>query len=296
MNFLFFWESAAAFVQRLRLHHPTMPRRKPASSKAKKAQVQAKRMKNKESRAKQHLQEQYESGRRSRPPPPSSSTTTSTDGGGMLRPPGNVVVTSFGGSTTNPEDVRLSTFFFREDDAEVQRRRNDGGRPLDVQPCRQKSKSNSKSSHSTSSSQPVTDFVGDDSMSSSSDGLSHPTRPPWNPSIPADVHEKMEQEKFDQWSDDMRTRHPNIPPYELNVEVWRQLWRVCEFSQSIIVVTDVRCPSFHLPPSLMEELLIVRRKHVVILLNKVDLVEKSHVDRWKVRNILFYNPNYSRYH
>ena len=260
-----------------------MPRRKPASSKAKKAQVQAKRMKNKESRAKQHLQEQYESGRRSRPPPPSSSTTTSTDGGGMLRPPGNVVVTSFGGSTTNPEDVRLSTFFFREDDAEVQRRRNDGGRPLDVQPCRQKSTSNSKS---TSSSQPPTDFVGDDSMSSSSDGLSHPTRPPWNPSIPADVHEKMEQEKFDQWSDDMRTRHPTIPPYELNVEVWRQLWRVCEFSQSIIVVTDVRCPSFHLPPSLMEELLIVRRKHVVILLNKVDLVEKSHVERWKV--IIFY--------
>jgi len=109
--------------------------------------------------------------------------------------------------------------------------------------------------------------------------FSHPVRPRWNPTTPAPVHEQNEQVYFDQWSRNMLQHHPHIPPYELNLEVWRQLWRVCEFSQTIMIITDVRCPSFHVPPSLMQELLGTH-KHVVIVLNKVDLVTKAHVLDW----------------
>ena len=45
-----------------------------------------------------------------------------------------------------------------------------------------------------------------------------------------------------------------VTPFEHNLEVWRQLWRVTEFSDVVLLVTDARYPTFHLPPSLVQEL------------------------------------------
>ncbi len=39
--------------------------------------------------------------------------------------------------------------------------------------------------------------------------------------------------------------------YERNIEVYRQLWRVCERSDLVCVLADARCPLLHLPPSLI---------------------------------------------
>ena len=90
-------------------------------------------------------------------------------------------------------------------------------------------------------------------------------------------------------------------------QVWRQLWRVCERSDIIIVVCDARHPLFHFPASLYTYLqqldqasfaddtapindsnpldnAQVRRKRkrrpLVVVFSKTDLVDSSHVAKW----------------
>ncbi|KAF8846043.1 hypothetical protein BDN67DRAFT_986436 [Paxillus ammoniavirescens] len=53
-------------------------------------------------------------------------------------------------------------------------------------------------------------------------------------------------------ADDSESHEMPHPPthFERNLEVWRQLWRVTEISQILLVLLDSRCPPLHLPPSL----------------------------------------------
>jgi hypothetical protein len=97
--------------------------------------------------------------------------------------------------------------------------------------------------------------------------------------------------------------HPNLRPrpfYESNLEVYRQLWRVTERSDIILVLADVRCPAVHLAESLRTYLraLVYGRsttrngrpnvsggaggKKVVVVLTKTDLVEERCRDKWVV--------------
>lgn len=69
--------------------------------------------------------------------------------------------------------------------------------------------------------------------------------------------------------------------YERNIEVYRQLWRVCERSDLVCVLADARCPLLHLPPSLVGFLERYMRLKVVIVLTKADIVPKRIVDAWQ---------------
>ncbi|SPO20263.1 related to GTP-binding protein [Ustilago trichophora] len=69
--------------------------------------------------------------------------------------------------------------------------------------------------------------------------------------------------------------------YERNIEVYRQLWRVCERSDLVCVLADARCPLLHLPPSLIGFLERYMRLKVIIVLTKADIVPKDIVDSWK---------------
>ncbi|SPO21182.1 related to GTP-binding protein [Ustilago trichophora] len=69
--------------------------------------------------------------------------------------------------------------------------------------------------------------------------------------------------------------------YERNIEVYRQLWRVCERSDLVCVLADARCPLLHLPPSLIGFLERYMRLKVIIVLTKADIVPKVIVDAWK---------------
>lgn len=100
-------------------------------------------------------------------------------------------------------------------------------------------------------------------------------------------------------------RSPSI--YERNLQVWRQLWRVGEQSNIILVLMDVRCPPVHFPASLrtyLRNLVGLPRvssrpdttqgsngsrkskgpqspqKKVVLVLTKSDLVEPEVRDGW----------------
>ncbi|KAN0060379.1 hypothetical protein ACQY0O_007708 [Thecaphora frezii] len=69
--------------------------------------------------------------------------------------------------------------------------------------------------------------------------------------------------------------------YERNIEVFRQLWRVCERSDLVCVLADARCPPLHLPPSLTAFLERYMRLKVVIVLTKADIVPAPIVNAWK---------------
>lgn len=70
--------------------------------------------------------------------------------------------------------------------------------------------------------------------------------------------------------------------FERNLDVWRQLWRVSEVSEILLVLLDVRCPLLHLPISLQDYVSTLKpRKKCILILTKVDLVPKALANAWK---------------
>lgn len=75
--------------------------------------------------------------------------------------------------------------------------------------------------------------------------------------------------------------YDELPPFEQNIEVWRQLWRVIEKSDVISLVVDIRNPLLLLPVSFLRYLLVEVRMPCVIVLTKIDLVSQRMVVLWK---------------
>ncbi|KAG0466117.1 hypothetical protein HPP92_017697 [Vanilla planifolia] len=81
-----------------------------------------------------------------------------------------------------------------------------------------------------------------------------------------------------------------LTPFEKNLDIWRQLWRVLERSDLLVMVVDARDPLFYYCPDLeayareMNE-----HKSTMLLLNKADLL--PYVEKWaeyfKANGILF---------
>lgn len=77
--------------------------------------------------------------------------------------------------------------------------------------------------------------------------------------------------------DDMR----ELSYFELNLETWRQLWRVLEISDLILVIVDCRMPSLMFPPALYHYVNADLGKQMILVLNKIDLVPPELVLAWK---------------
>jgi len=89
-------------------------------------------------------------------------------------------------------------------------------------------------------------------------------------------------------SDAGPTTMPHSPSYfERNLEVWRQLWRVAEISQIILILLDSRCPILHHPPSLSNYL---ADRKVILVLTKVDISGPARVQAW-INYINTQHPN-----
>ncbi|KAF9074834.1 P-loop containing nucleoside triphosphate hydrolase protein [Rhodocollybia butyracea] len=65
--------------------------------------------------------------------------------------------------------------------------------------------------------------------------------------------------------------------FERNLEVWRQLWRVTEISQIILVLIDSRCPLLHYPPSLAS---FLSNRKVILVLTKTDITGPLRSNAW----------------
>lgn len=159
-----------------------------------------------------------------------------------------------------------------------------------------------------------------------------PTRPKWRHSMTKAELDRNEETQFSRWLEGMDAIHEEymeLPRheeegridmrspsfFERNLSVWRQLWRVTEQSQIILVMVDVRCPPVHLPASLRSYLrnLVTPptrrqkpqqdqhpsasanvdkfpkpakganagRKRVVLVLTKIDLVDDDVTEGWR---------------
>ncbi|XP_033108740.1 large subunit GTPase 1 homolog [Anneissia japonica] len=116
--------------------------------------------------------------------------------------------------------------------------------------------------------------------------LTIPRRPQWNSTTTPDELERMERESFLKW----RKHHAVIQeemqilmtPFERNLEVWRQLWRVIERSDIVVQIVDARNPLMFRCPDLEKYVKEVNPlKENIILVNKADLLSKVQRQKWK---------------
>ena len=155
------------------------------------------------------------------------------------------------------KDNKLTSLFAREDDAAVQARRADASRALDT----------ARRGRAL-----VAPLMAD---------LGLPTRPAWDARTSPEALDVMERAMFARWRDSVQARFApqHVSPFERNLEVWRQLWRTLEKSSAVVVTADARNPLLHLPAALFAHLQGLGLPALVVL-TKVDLVSRAHVERW----------------
>ena len=122
--------------------------------------------------------------------------------------------------------------------------------------------------------------------------LYHPIRPIWNSEDSKEIHEKKEQDYFDNWRNNVQNEFSNdecIIPFENNIDVWRQLWRTIEQSDVIILVIDIRNPLLHIPLSLIDDIVNHQKKNIIGVLTKIDLVSKNFYNKW----LIFLKKNFT---
>ena len=76
-----------------------------------------------------------------------------------------------------------------------------------------------------------------------------PRRPEWDKTMSASEIAQRENIAFLEWRRDMANQEQGainlaITPFEKNIEVWRQLWRVIDKSDVLLQIVDARNPSF----------------------------------------------------
>ncbi|XP_075556485.1 nucleostemin 4 isoform X2 [Dermacentor variabilis] len=120
--------------------------------------------------------------------------------------------------------------------------------------------------------------------------LDMPKRPPWNRSMSKEALEAREAQYFREYLDKIENSFADreLSYFELNLETWRQLWRVLEMSEIVLLVADIRHPVVHFPPALYIHVTQELGKRLVLILNKVDLVPDTLTAAW----ITFFRERY----
>lgn len=108
-------------------------------------------------------------------------------------------------------------------------------------------------------------------------------RPPWDYRVTTKELEKRESKYFQEFLEKIfSTYSPDVLSYfEMNLETWRQLWRVLEMSDIMLMIVDIRYPMLHFSPALYNHIVHELGKHAVLVLNKVDMVPPELVVAWK---------------
>ncbi|CAL7945464.1 unnamed protein product [Xylocopa violacea] len=107
-----------------------------------------------------------------------------------------------------------------------------------------------------------------------------PKRPPWDFDMTKEQLELREQRYFTEYLKDMG-KLSSVGYFELNLETWRQLWRVLEMSDTLLIIVDIRYPVLMFPPYLYRYVTNDLKKDMILVLNKVDLAPPALVVAWK---------------
>lgn len=123
-----------------------------------------------------------------------------------------------------------------------------------------------------------------------------PRRPPWNARMSLEELDANERQAFLVWRRNLARLEENeklvLTPFEKNLDIWRQLWRVLERSDLLVMVVDARDPLFYRCPDLEEYAReINEHKRTLLLVNKADLLPITIRQKWAEyfhqHNILF---------
>ncbi|KAJ2644565.1 hypothetical protein GGF44_000553 [Coemansia sp. RSA 1694] len=237
-------------------------RKKPFSAKQKKTQIQAKRAKKRE-QAENEDEEWDFSHQASNATEPASkggpSTTAPTPPSALAKPPQQAVVGSDGRRVN-----KLTSQFDKLTRVEIEANKQRSMQPL----------------QRLSGAEGLT-MSFDDAYSADVD---IPVRPAWSYGESRDALERREERVFAAWLENINRLRDmeTVSLYEKNLEVWRQLWRVVEISDVLLMVVDIRHPVLHFPPSLYRYITQTTGKPLVVVLNKTDLVADATVRAWKL--------------
>ncbi|KAI7901867.1 uncharacterized protein BX663DRAFT_512668 [Cokeromyces recurvatus] len=113
--------------------------------------------------------------------------------------------------------------------------------------------------------------------------IDFPKRPAWNYDMTKEEIDKQEQDYFNNWLKATEEKYDGkeLSWFERNLEVWRQLWRVLEISDVLIIIMDIRNPLLHFPRSLYEYITHILKRPIIGIFNKVDLVSEFTVFCWR---------------
>ncbi|CAG9314909.1 unnamed protein product [Blepharisma stoltei] len=113
-----------------------------------------------------------------------------------------------------------------------------------------------------------------------------PRRPKWTQETTPEQLNELENLAFLQWRKELAETeeseiNSSVTPYEKNLDIWRQLWRVLERSEVICQIVDARNPLFFRNPDLENYIKeLSPEKSFVLILNKADLVPENIRNLW----------------
>ncbi|OIW30250.1 P-loop containing nucleoside triphosphate hydrolase protein [Coniochaeta ligniaria NRRL 30616] len=115
--------------------------------------------------------------------------------------------------------------------------------------------------------------------------LTVPRRPKWDASTTREELDALEKESFMDWRRGLAELQESndllMTPFERNLEVWRQLWRVIERSDVIVQIVDARNPLMFRSDDLESYVKDVDpTKQNLLLINKADMMTYNQRKAW----------------
>lgn len=115
--------------------------------------------------------------------------------------------------------------------------------------------------------------------------LTIPRRPKWDEHTTAEQLDAMERQSLLDWRRGLAELQENndllMTPFERNLEVWRQLWRVIERSDLVVQIVDARNPLLFRSEDLEKYVKEVDpKKRNLLLVNKADMMTLEQRELW----------------
>lgn len=115
--------------------------------------------------------------------------------------------------------------------------------------------------------------------------LTVPRRPKWDASTTPEELDRAERDSFLNWRRGLAELQENndllMTPFERNLEVWRQLWRVIERSDLVVQIVDARNPLMFRSEDLEQYVKeIDTKKENLLLINKADMLTLTQRKTW----------------
>ena len=115
--------------------------------------------------------------------------------------------------------------------------------------------------------------------------LTVPRRPPWDGTTTPQDLDQRERASLLEWRRGLAELQENddllMTPFERNLEVWRQLWRVIERSDLVVQIVDARNPLLFRSEDLEKYVQEVDpKKNNLLLVNKADMMTPQQREAW----------------